>query len=123
MLTSSPPRLKDDDFDFGVLVNKSEFTKSWVEQFQEAVQQGLDKHYELHSSSGGEGEGGARYQTRVVGSYADKIEVYDASSGQCICVTIPTHPHPFSLTHGHWWGTRTPLEGVVGSIPISVPLG
>ena len=71
---------KDDDFDFGVLVNKSEFSKTWVGEFQDAVQQGLDQHHELHSGGEG-GVGVARYQSRVVGSYADKIEVFDASMG------------------------------------------
>ena len=75
---------KDDDFDFGVLVNKSEFSSTWLAEFQQAVQMGLDEHHNTVTASSSTASSSTtppKYLSRVVDTYADKIEVYDASHG------------------------------------------
>jgi len=80
---------KDDDFDFGLLVDAAEFSPKYVLEFQKDLQRRLDHHSQCLFDGGGGGQGatdddgGSRslYQSRVIDSYAHKIEIYDASHG------------------------------------------
>eukprot|EP00658_Telonema_sp_P-2_P015429 TRINITY_DN15931_c0_g1_i7.p1 TRINITY_DN15931_c0_g1~~TRINITY_DN15931_c0_g1_i7.p1 ORF type:complete len:447 (+),score=80.14 TRINITY_DN15931_c0_g1_i7:237-1577(+) len=65
---------KDDDFDFGLLVEKGDFSSDWVAAFQQDLQSRLEQHLR---DTGSEKE----YLSRVVDTYADKIEFYDPSAG------------------------------------------
>jgi cytidyltransferase-like protein len=86
---------KDDDFDFGILINKSEFSSTWLDTFQRAVQIGLDEHRD-DSSDAASSSSTPNYQSRVVTTYADKIEVYDASHG-----SFPLHGDKYQGARYH----------------------
>ena len=62
----------DDDFDFAVLVDGKDFSTRWVVAFQQEFQRRLDARCK-HS--------GGTYHSRVVDTYAHKIEVYDPALG------------------------------------------
>lgn len=57
---------KDDDFDLGVLVAKSDFSPAWMCQ--------LHRRLEIQLQS-------TPYEARIVDTYAQKIEVYDPAHG------------------------------------------
>ena len=58
----------DDDFDFGLLVHEVEFSTSWVVTFQKEFQARFEVDF-------------PQYRSRVVDTYANKIEVFDPSAG------------------------------------------
>jgi cytidyltransferase-like protein len=58
----------DDDFDFGLLVDGAEFSPDWVVEFQRDFQTRLSQ---LTS----------QYRSRIVDSYAHKIEIFDPGPG------------------------------------------
>ena len=64
----------DDDFDFGLLVHKKEFDSTYMQHFQHEFQIQLEQQLQATKSN-------IKYESRIVSTYADKIEIYDPNSG------------------------------------------
>jgi cytidyltransferase-like protein len=64
----------DDDFDFGLLVDAAEYSSKWVVNFQQDFQVRLEQRLSDNGSD-------MQYHSRVIDTYANKIEVYDPSVG------------------------------------------
>lgn len=64
----------DDDFDFGLLVDGAEFSANWVKSFQRDFQARLEQRLKDTGS-------GMEICSRVVDTYAHKIEIYDPTLG------------------------------------------
>ncbi len=92
----------DDDFDLGVLVDESAFSNEWLADLHSTLDRGL------HSTP---------YETRVVDTYAKKVEVFDPAHGAFVLegdryegsdfhhVTVDVQPFVHSglgVTIPHW---------------------
>ena len=64
----------DDDFDFGLLVHKKEFDSTYKQHFQDEFQIQLEQQLQATKSN-------IKYESRIVSTYADKIEIYDPNCG------------------------------------------
>ena len=64
----------DDDFDFGLLVCCEEFSADWAAAFQSDFQGRLEQRLKDTGSD-------TPFRSRVVDSYAQKIEIYDPTHG------------------------------------------
>ena len=73
----------DDDFDFGLLVGGAEFSPGWVTEFQRDFQARL-------------GQLTSQYRSRVVDSYAHKIEIFDPAPG-----SFPLHGEKYGGARYH----------------------
>jgi len=70
----------DDDFDFGLLVDGKEFSPEWVVGFQLDFQARLEQRLQETYQDSSSGSGPA-YKSRVVDTYAHKIEIFDPAVG------------------------------------------
>ena len=65
----------DDDFDFGILLNAKEFNQdNYMLHFQQDFQTRLEQQLQQMGSN-------IKYESRIISTYADKIEVYDPNHG------------------------------------------